>query len=187
MTAWKRIRKNKGSAGVNNMSISNYETNLGTHLYKLWNRMSSGCYFPDAVKLVEISKSSGGTRPYGIPMVSDRVAQVVIIMLITPSIEPCFHKDSYAYRPHRSAHDAVGKARECCWKYACDLDIDISKFYDTIDHELLPKINETIRSWHLNRHSNLTLEHLASDINPIVRGWMTYYGKFYPTRSKWCM
>lgn len=101
--------------------------------------MSSGSYFPPSVKLVEIPKGTGGKRPLGIPTISDRVAQMAIVMLITPSIEPCFHEDSYAYRRHRSAHDAVGKARECCWKYAWVLDMDISKFFDTIDHELLLK------------------------------------------------
>ena len=344
--AFLRVKANRGSAGIDRVTLEDYEKDLRCNLYKLWNRMSSGSYFPPSVKLVEIPKSAGGKRPLGIPTVSDRIAQMAIVMLITPNIEPCFHEDSYAYRPHRSAHDAVNKARERCWGYAWVLDMDISKFFDTIDHELLlralkrqkqkkwilmyikrwlkvpyekpdgsridralgvpqgsvigpvlanlflhytfdkwmektfpripferyaddtichchslkqaeylqakiqqrfencklhlneektkivyckssrrkesysnvtfdflgftfqpresidkqgnrftgflpaisqksmKRINETIHSWHLNRHSNQTLEHLAADINPIVRGWMTYYGKFYPTRLK---
>lgn len=334
--AFLRIKTNRGSAGIDRVTIEDYEKDLRGNLYKLWNRMSSGSYFPPSVKLVEIPKSTGGKRPLGIPTVSDRIAQMVIVMLITPNIEPFFHEESYAYRPGRSAHDAVSKARERCWKYAWVLDMDISKFFDTIDHELLLKalkchtqekwvlmyierwlkvpyekldgsqidrvlgvpqgsvvgpvlanlflhytfdkwmeknfpripferyaddtichchsfkqaeymqvmiqrrfencklrlneektkivyckssrrkecypnvtfdflgftfqpresvdkhgtrftgflpaishksmkrINETIHSWHLNRHSNQTLEHLAADINPIVRGWITY-------------
>ena len=94
-------------------------------------------------------KSTGGKRPLVIPTVSDRVAQMAVVMLITPSIEPCFHEDSYAYRPHRSAHDAVGKARERCWKYAWVLAMDISKFFDAIDHELLLKAlkRHTLEKW----------------------------------------
>ena len=137
--AYLRVKSNRGSAGIDRVTLEEYESNLGKNLYKLWNRMSSGSYFPPAVKLVEIPKSNGGTRPLGIPIVSDRIAQMVVVMLITPSIEPCFHEDSYAYRPNHSAHDAVGKARERCWQYGWVLDMDISKFFDTIDHELLMK------------------------------------------------
>ena len=93
MAAWKRVRENKGSAGIDNVSISDYETNLGTHLYKLWNRMSSGSYFPNAVKLVEIPKSSGGTRPLGIPTVGDHIAQMAVVLLIEARLEEIFHQN----------------------------------------------------------------------------------------------
>ena len=142
MNAWKRVKENKGSAGIDNVSISDFEVNLGKNLYKLWNRMSSGSYFPEAVKLVDIPKSSGGTRPLGIPTVGDRVAQMSVVLLIEARMEAIFHPDSYGYRPHRSAHDAISQARERCWRYSWVLDMDISKFFDTIDHDLLMKAVE---------------------------------------------
>jgi RNA-directed DNA polymerase len=142
MDAWKRVKANKGSAGIDNVTIIDFEGNLKCNLYKLWNRMSSGSYFPDAVKLVDIPKSSGGTRPLGIPTVEDRVAQMTVVMLIEPRMEQEFHSDSYGYRPNRSAHDALSKARERCWRYDWVLDMDISKFFDTIDHDLLMKAVE---------------------------------------------
>lgn len=142
MNAWKRVKENKGSAGIDNVSINDFELNLGKNLYRLWNRMSSGSYFPEAVKLVDIPKSSGGTRPLGIPTVSDRVAQMSVVLLIEARMESIFHPDSYGYRPHRSAHDAISQARVRCWHYNWVLDMDISKFFDSIDHDLLMKAVE---------------------------------------------
>lgn len=139
MEAFQRVKANHGSVGIDGVSISVFEKNLKDNLYKIWNRMSSGCYFPPSVKLVEIPKPNGEKRPLGIPTVGDRVAQMAAVMILEPQVEPCFHEDSYAYRPKRSAHDAIAKARECCWKYDWVLDMDISKFFDTIDHELLMK------------------------------------------------
>jgi RNA-directed DNA polymerase len=112
------------------------------NLYKLWNRMSSGSYMPEPVLQVEIPKSSGGKRPLGIPTILDRIAQMTVVMQITPRLEAIFHQDSYGYRPAKSAHDAIGKARERCFKYGWVLDMDISKFFDTIDHSLLMKAVE---------------------------------------------
>ncbi len=137
--AFKKVKSNKGSAGIDGIEMNTYEQNVGKNLYKLWNRMSSGCYFPKAVKLVEIPKSNGGTRPLGIPTIEDRIAQMTVVMAITPHIDPLFHEDSYGYRPNKSAHDAIAKARERCMKYPWVLDMDISKFFDTINHELLMK------------------------------------------------
>ncbi|MDR1116272.1 MAG: group II intron reverse transcriptase/maturase [Tannerella sp.] len=142
MNAWKRVRENRGSAGIDNVSIKGFEENPGGNLYKLWNRMSSGSYFPDAVKLVDIPKSSGGTRSLGIPTAGDRVAQMAVVLLIEPGMEQIFHSDSYGYRPNRGAHDAIAKARERCWRYDWLLDMDISKVFDTIDHDLLMKAIE---------------------------------------------
>lgn len=137
MDAFKRVKANHGSAGIDGVSIEQFEKNLKDNLYKIWNRMSSGSYFPPSVKLVEIPKPNGDKRPLGIPTVGDRIAQMAAVMMLEPQIEPCFHEDSYAYRPNRSAHDAIAKARERCWKYNWVLDMDISKFFDSIDHELL--------------------------------------------------
>lgn len=137
--AFKKVRSNKGSAGIDGIEMNTYEQSLGNNLYKLWNRMSSGSYHPKAVKLVEILKSNGGTRPLGIPTIEDRIAQMTVVMAINPRIDPLFHEDSYGYRPNKSAHDAVAKARERCMKYPWVLDMDISKFFDTINHELLMK------------------------------------------------
>lgn len=140
--AYKKVRANRGSAGIDGIEMETYEKNLKENLYKLWNRMSSGSYFPKSVKLVEIPKPNGGKRPLGIPTIEDRIAQMTAVLLIQPQVEPYFHEDSYGYRPNRSAHDAVAKAQERCWQYAWVLDMDISKFFDTIDHKLLMKAVE---------------------------------------------
>ena len=137
--AFQKVRANKGSAGIDNVSIEQYEKKLSMNLYKLWNRMSSGTYFPKSVKLVEIPKANGGTRPLGIPTVEDRVAQMVAVMTISERLEAIYHEDSYAYRPNRSASEAIAVARQRCMRYSWVLDMDISKFFDTIDHELLMK------------------------------------------------
>lgn len=135
MEAYQKVKANKGASGIDAVSIDKFEENLKDNLYKIWNRMSSGSYFPSPVKLVEIPKSDGGKRPLGIPTVGDRVAQMVVVLTINPFIEPHFHEDSYAYRPNRSALDAVAKAKERCYKFHWVVDLDISKFFDTIDHE----------------------------------------------------
>lgn len=147
MEAWVRIKSNGGSAGIDKQSISDFEKNLKDNLYRIWNRMSSGSYQPSAVKLVEIPKSGGGKRPLGIPTVTDRVCQMVTVMVLEPTLEPIFHNDSYGYRPKRSAHDALNQARSRCWKYDWVLDMDIKGFFDNIDHDLLKKA--------LSRHTDL--------------------------------
>jgi len=139
MEAYRRVKANRGTFGVDAVSIAEFEKNLKDNLYKIWNRMSSGSYIPPPVRLVEIPKASGGTRPLGIPTVGDRIAQMVVVMTIEPDIEPIFHEDSYAYRKNKSALDAIAKARERCFKSSCVVDLDIRKFFDTIDHELLVK------------------------------------------------
>jgi RNA-directed DNA polymerase len=150
MEAWLRIRSNGGSAGIDKQSIEDFERNLKGNLYRIWNRMSSGSYMPRSVKLVEIPKSSGNsTRPLGIPTVSDRVAQMVVVLMLGPELESIFHKDSYGYRPNRSAHDALSEARKRCWKYDWVLDMDIKGFFDNIDHDLLNKalVRHTDQAW----------------------------------------
>lgn len=135
--AWQKVKANHGAAGVDGQKIEDFEKGLKNNLYKIWNRMSSGSYMPPAVKLVEIPKSGGGKRPLGIPTVADRVAQMAVVMLLEPSIEPFFHKDSYGYRPGKSAHQAVAQARKRCWQYDWVLDLDVRKFFDSISHSLL--------------------------------------------------
>ena len=143
--AYKKVKANGGSAGVDGISMAKYERNLKGNLYKLWNRMSSGSYFPKPVKAVEIPKKSGGTRKLGIPTVEDRIAQMVVKLMVEPILDPLFHEDSYGYRPNKSALDAVGKARERCWRYDYVIDLDIKGLFDNIDHALLMKAVE----WHI--------------------------------------
>ncbi len=134
--AFERVKANKGAAGVDNESIEEFEKDLERNLYKIWNRMSSGTYFPPAVKCVEIPKRVG-TRILGVPTVSDRVAQMVVKLYLEPEVEPQFHCDSYGYRPNRSALDAVAKTRERCFRKAWVIDLDIRAFFDSLDHELV--------------------------------------------------
>ena len=137
--AYKRVRANKGAAGVDKQSIVEFETDLENNLYKLWNRMSSGSYFPKPVLRVEIPKANGGIRPLGVPTVTDRVAQQVVKQRLEPELEKHFNPNSYGYRPGKSALDAVGKVRENCWRNNWVLDLDIKGFFDNIDHNLLMK------------------------------------------------
>ncbi|MES9859192.1 MAG: group II intron reverse transcriptase/maturase [Sedimenticola sp.] len=135
--AYKRVKVNKGAAGVDGQTIKDFEADLKDNLYKLWNRLASGSYFPSPVMRVEIPKSDGGIRPLGIPTVADRVAQMVVKQFLEPELEKHFHSDSYGYRPGKSALGAVGQARERCWKSNWVLDLDIKGFFDNIDHELI--------------------------------------------------
>lgn len=135
--AYERVKANKGAEGIDGQTIESFEENLKDNLYKLWNRMSSGCYFPPAVRIVEIPKSDGNTRKLGIPTVSDRIAQMVAKLLLEPKIDYQFHTDSYGYRPKKSAHDAIAQVRQRCWKFNWVLDLDIKGFFDNLDHELV--------------------------------------------------
>ncbi len=137
--AYKRVKANRGGAGVDGESLEDFDKDLKGNLYKVWNRMASGSYFPPPVRRVEIPKSNGGTRPLGIPTVGDRIAQTVVKMLLEPLVEPHFHKDSYGYRPGKSALDAVGTARQRCWRSNWVIDLDIKGFFDNLDHDLVEK------------------------------------------------
>lgn len=141
--AYKRVRANKGVAGIDDESISGFEEKLKDNLYKIWNRMSSGSYFPPPVKAVEIPKKSGGTRMLGIPTVADRIAQMVVKLYFEPKVEPYFHRDSYGYRPGKSAIDGVAVTRERCWRNDWLLEFDIKGLFDNIDHELLMRAVKT--------------------------------------------
>jgi RNA-directed DNA polymerase len=139
LDAYEKVKANAGAAGVDGQSIEEFEENLKGNLYKLWNRLSSGTYFPPPVRAVEIPKKAGGSRILGVPTVADRVAQTVVRMYLEPEVEPVFHPDSYGYRPGRSALDAVGVCRKRCWKYDWVIDLDLRAFFDSIDHDLLMK------------------------------------------------
>lgn len=139
LEAFRRVKANRGAAGVDNESLESFEANLKNNLYKLWNRMSSGSYFPPPVKAVEIPKKTGGVRVLGVPTVADRVAQMVVKIYFEPKVEPHFHSDSYGYRPGKSAVDALAVTRKRCWKHNWVLEFDIKGLFDNIDHELLMK------------------------------------------------
>jgi RNA-directed DNA polymerase len=135
--AYKLVKANAGAAGVDEETLEDFAKDLKSNLYKLWNRMSSGSYFPPAVKAVPIPKKSGGERILGIPTVADRIAQMVVKLVFEPNVEPHFHPDSYGYRPNKSALDAVGITRRRCWQYDWLLEYDIRGLFDNIDHQLL--------------------------------------------------
>ena len=136
--AYEKVKANRGVAGVDGESIAEFEKNLKGNLYKLWNRMSSGTYFPPPVRAVEIPKAGGkGVRVLGVPTVSDRIAQTVVRSYLEPEVEPMFHPDSYGYRPGRSALDAVDACRQRCWKKDWVIDLDIRAFFDSLDHDLV--------------------------------------------------
>jgi RNA-directed DNA polymerase len=137
--AYKRVKANRGAAGVDEQSLKEFEESLGDHLYRIWNRMSSGSYFPPPVKAVAIPKKSGGERTLGIPTVSDRIAQATVKLVLEPQVEPYFHDDSYGYRPGKSAHQAIAVTRKRCWRYDWVLEFDIKGLFDNIDHGLLMK------------------------------------------------
>ena len=141
--AWEKVRANKGAPGVDGCSIEEFEKDLKGNLYKIWNRMSSGSYFPPPVRAVEIPKlHGGGTRILGVPTVADRIAQTVVAARLEQVVEPKFHPDSYGYRPGRSALDAVGRCRERCYKTDWVVDLDIQKFFDSVPWTLWVKAVE---------------------------------------------
>ncbi|MCD6565822.1 MAG: group II intron reverse transcriptase/maturase [Bacteroidales bacterium] len=135
--AYKKVRANKGSAGVDSVSMDEFDANRSKHLYKLWNRMASGSYFPLPVKEVEITKQDGGIRKLGIPTINDRIGQMVIKDYIEPRLEKIFSPNSYGYRPKKNAHQALESVRTNCWKTDWVIDLDIKGFFDNIDHNKL--------------------------------------------------
>src|SRR5688572_12896712 len=139
MDAYLRVKANRGGAGVDEMSLEEFDKNYKNYLYKIWNKMSSGSYMPPPVMLVEIDKKDGGKRPLGIPTVADRIAQAVVVGLLEKELEPVFHEDSYGYRPGKSAIQALEKMKVRCWKYNWVIDLDIRSFFDNIPHDLLMK------------------------------------------------
>ena len=135
--AYRRVKENRGAAGVDHQSLEDFGEDLANNLYKLWNRLASGSYFPPPVLMVEIPKAHGGMRMLGIPTVADRIAQMVVKQAFEPCVEPYFHQDSYGYRPNKSALQAVGVTRQRCWQYDYMLEFDVKGLFDAIDHALL--------------------------------------------------
>jgi RNA-directed DNA polymerase len=143
--AYRRVAANKGAPGVDGQAVEEFEADLRNNLYLVWNRMSSGSYFPPPVRAVEIPKPhGGGVRLLGVPTVADRVAQTVVAMHLGARAEPRFHPDSYGYRPGKSALDAVGTCRVRCWKYGWIVDLDVQKFFDTVPWDLVVKAVERV-------------------------------------------
>ena len=147
--AYKLVRRKGKAAGVDGQSLDEFAEDLENNLYRLWNRLASGSYFPPAVRRVEIPKAGGGVRPLGIPTVSDRIAQMVVKQRLEPGLDRIFDPDSYGYRPGKSAHQAVEQARKRCWQRDWVVDLDIKGFFDSIDHELLMRAlrRHTTESW----------------------------------------
>jgi len=135
--AWLHVKANQGAAGIDAETIERFETKLAANLYKLWNRMSSGSYIPPPVKAVPIPKKSGGVRVLGVPTVSDRIAQTAVKMWLEPRLDPIFHRDSYGYRPGKSALEAIAVTRRRCWDQDWVVEFDIRGLFDNLDHGLL--------------------------------------------------
>jgi RNA-directed DNA polymerase len=143
--AYRRVAANKGAPGVDEVDLEDFESDLKNNLYKIWNRMSSGSYFPPPVKGVEIPKPhGGGVRVLGVPTIADRVAQTVVAMHLEEWVEPRFPPDSSGYRPRRSAHDAVEACRKRCWRYDWVIDLDVQKFFDTVPWDLVQRAVEAV-------------------------------------------
>ncbi|MCF6777826.1 hypothetical protein L3V83_14755 [Thiotrichales bacterium 19X7-9] len=151
MQAYKLVAANAGAAGVDQQSIKEFSNSYQKNLYKIWNRMSSGSYFPPPVKAVPIPKKTGGERILGVPTVADRIAQMVVKLAFEPKVEPHFLVDSYGYRPNKSALEAVGKTRQRCWQFNWVLEFDIKGLFDHIPHELLLKAvrKHTTNKWEI--------------------------------------
>lgn len=137
--AYKNVRANQGSSGIDGMSWAYLDIHKKRELYKLWNRLTSGSYFPNPVRQVEIKKKDGGIRQLGIPTILDRIAQEVVKQKLEQQVEPIFHNSSFGYRPKRSCHDAVAQSNRNAFNHDFAIDLDIKSFFDTIDHDLLLK------------------------------------------------
>jgi RNA-directed DNA polymerase len=173
--AYRRVKANKGAPGVDGQTIEAFETDLKNNLYRVWNQMASGSYFPPAVRAVPIPKADGGIRVLGVATVADRIAQTVVAARLEAKVEPMFHPDSYGYRPGRSALDAVAVTRARCWKKDWVLDLDIKSFFDSVDHDLLLKAVEanTDDVWvvlYIKRWLKAPLEHPDGTLEARDRG-----------------
>jgi RNA-directed DNA polymerase len=181
MAAYQKVRSNKGSAGVDEVSMNEFDKDYRNHLYKVWNRMSSGSYIPPPVKLIEIPKKGGGLRPLGIPTVADRIAQSVVRGLLEPTLEPLFIKDSYGYRPGKSAKQAVERVRQLCWKQSWVIDLDIKGFFDNIP----PSSADEGSKKALRNKVDTTIHRKMAGGTTTVTGWNTS-SKNQGSSSRFC-
>lgn len=140
--AYLQVEANKGAPGVDGVSLGEFGRDLKGNLYRIWNRMSSGSYFPPPVRAVEIPKPGGGARMLGVPTIADRVAQTVVANRLEQAVEPIFHPGSYGYRPNRSALDAVAACRRRCWSHDWVVDLDVARFFDSVPWDLIVKAVE---------------------------------------------
>ena len=175
--AWLKVRENGGAAGADGVTVEQFEQDLSGGLFKLWNRMSSGSYFPGPVRAVEIPKKGqkGGVRVLGIPNVADRVAQTAAAMALEPDVEPVFHEDSYGYRPGRAALDAVAVCRERCWQSDWVVDLDIRAFFDSVPEDLMLKAvrHHTDQQWvvlYVERWLKAPMQRPDGTLLPRVKG-----------------
>lgn len=173
--AFQEVRSKKGAGGVDEETLEDFERNLKNNLYRIWNRMSSGSFFPPPIRAVPIPKKSGGTRVLGVPTVADRVAQTVVKKVLEPMLEPVFDEDSYGYRPGKSAHDAVAVTRKRCWRFNWVVEFDIKGLFDHLDHRLLMKAlrHHCDVSWvilYVERWLKAPLQHADGHLEPRSRG-----------------
>jgi len=174
--AYKRIKANKGSAGIDDQSLQDFEADKRNNLYKIWNRLSSGSYMPPPVLRVEIPKGDGGIRALGIPTIADRIAQMVVKQRIEPELEKHFHPNSYGYRPNKSALEAVALTRKRCWKRAWVLDMDIKGFFDEINHELLMRaVNKHVKEKWLKLYIERWCTPQGGVISPLLANLYLHY------------
>lgn len=175
--AYQKVKANHGAAGVDGQSIAEFETRGKDNLYRLWNRMSSGSDFPPPVRTVTIPKAHGGERQLGIPTVSDRIAQMVVKSRLEPVVDPLFHPDSSGYRPGKSALEAVGQTRQRCWKLDWVIDLDITGFFDNIDHDRLMR---AVKKHAQEKWVVLYIERWLKAPAPAEDGHLTERGKGTP-------
>ena len=174
--AWRQVKDNKGAPGVDGQDLEAFEADLEGNLYKIWNRMSSGTWFPPPVRAVKIPKPhSPGVRVLGVPTIADRVAQTVVALYLEPLVEPRFHQDSYGYRPGKSAHDALAVCRERCWKFDWAIDLDVQKFFDEVPWDLIVRAVEAVTDcrWvllYVKRWLQAPLQHPDGSLQQRTRG-----------------
>jgi group II intron reverse transcriptase/maturase len=173
--AYKEVKANKGGAGIDGQTLTEFDQNLGNNLYRLWTRLASGSYFPPAVKRVNIPKGNGGLRPLGIPTVTDRIAQTVVKQSMQLSLERCFHRDSYAYQPYKSAHMALDVVKHRNWKRPWVLELDIKGFFDAIDHTLMLKavdrhVSEPWQKLYIERWLTAAVLHPGGQLEQRTKG-----------------